>query len=224
MPCIHSSGSRCDAKMNSIECGDNEWRKRGYFFLNTSQPQSSRSEKKQKRELEPPAPESGPQQETIAEAASACASGKLELKREASKTACCTAVKSGSAIQSQCTMHSIPKRSSGSSGSSSSSGSSTSSSSSGSAPPLPSCSALPAVPRHGHAVLPCWTAPLQVPVLVRCPDTPLEVSSRKRKRHDLKQILAQIEVEIDLRPYSRYRKRCIQESRDRKGCIQEIGR
>ena len=79
------------------------------------------------------------------------------------------------------------------------------------APPLPSCSALPAVPRHGHAVLPCWTAPLQVPVLVRCPDTPLEVSSRKRKRHDLKQILAQIEVEIDLRPYSRYRKRCIQE-------------
>ena len=79
------------------------------------------------------------------------------------------------------------------------------------APPLPSCSALPAVPRHGHAVLPCWTAPLQVPVLVRCPDTPLEVSFRKRKRHDLKQILAQIEVEIDLRPYSRYRKRCIQE-------------
>ena len=79
------------------------------------------------------------------------------------------------------------------------------------APPLPSCSPLPAWPRHGHAVLPCWTAPLQVPVLVRCPDTPLEVSSRKRKRHDLKQILAQIEVEIDLRPYSRYRKRCIQE-------------
>ena len=87
------------------------------------------------------------------------------------------------------------------------------------APPLPSCSALPAWPRHGHAVLPCWTAPLQVPVLGgpgwihgwRCPDTPLEVSFRKRKRHDLKQILAQIEVEIDLRPYSRYRKRCIQE-------------
>ena len=87
------------------------------------------------------------------------------------------------------------------------------------APPLPSCSPLPAWPRHGHAVLPCWTAPLQVPVLGgpgwihgwRCPDTPLEVSFRKRKRHDLKQILAQIEVEIDLRPYSRYRKRCIQE-------------
>ena len=97
MPCIHSSGSRCDAKMNSIECGDNEWRKRGYFFLNASQPQSSRSEKKQKRELEPPAPESGPQQETIAEAASACASRNLELKRNAPKTACCTAVKSSQA-------------------------------------------------------------------------------------------------------------------------------